>query len=81
MNANFSFSSWFSIFRFVDYDGDDLPASWPLCTFAASRGSTCVATVQFVPFAPALSLIRKFLRMHLGKVKKYPLMRSGKVAR
>jgi len=65
-----------------DYDDKDgLPPSGPLCAFVPIRGSTCVAAVQFVPFAPALSLIRRFLRMHLGKAKKYPLTTSGKVAR
>ena len=60
---------------------DDLPAFGLLCALVPIRGSTRVAAVQFVPFAPALSLIRKFLRMHLGKAKKYPLTTSGKVAR
>ena len=62
-------------------DEDDLPASGPLCALVPIRGSPRIAVVQFVPFAPALSLIRKFLRTHLGKAKKYPLTTSGKVAR
>src|SRR5207248_10194414 len=69
-------------FPVFDYgDEDDLPRSWPLCTFVPGPGSTCVAAVQFLLFAPALSLIRMFIRMHLGKAKKYPLTTSGKVAR
>lgn len=67
----------FPVFNY-DYE-DDLPASGPLCALVPIRGSTWVAAV--VPFAPALSLIRKFLRMHLGKAKKYPLTTSGKLAR
>jgi hypothetical protein len=82
MSANFSFSSSSSIFRFSIYDHeDDLPPSGPLCALVPIRSSTWVAAVQFVPFVPALSLIRKFLRRHLRKEKKYPLTTSGKVAR
>ena len=69
-------------FPVFDYDDeDDLPASGPLCAVVPIRGSPWIAVVQLVPFAPALSLIRKFLRMHLRKAKKYPLTTSGKVAR
>ena len=80
MSANFSLS--FSIFRFsITVTRTIHLRSGPLCGFVPSRGSTWVTAVQFVPFAPALSLIRKFLKMHLGKAKKYPLTTSGKVAR
>jgi hypothetical protein len=82
MSANFSFSSSSSIFRFSTTTTTTIfSPSGPLCAFVPSRGSTWIAAVQFLPFAPALSLIRKFLRMHLGKAKKYPLTTSGKVAR
>ena len=82
MSANFSFSSSSSIFRFSTTTTTTIfSPSGPLCVFVPSRGSTWIAAVQFLPFAPALSLIRKFLRMHLGKAKKYPLTTSGKVAR
>jgi hypothetical protein len=82
MSANFSFSSSFSIFRFsITVTRTIYLASGPLCAFVPIRGSPWIAVVQFVPFAPALSLIRKFLRTHLGKAKKYPLTTSGNVAR
>ena len=82
MSANFSFSSSSSIFRFsITVTRTIYLASGALCALVPIRGSPWIAAVHLVPFAPALSLIRRFLRMHLGKAKKYPLTTSGKVAR